>query len=162
MDYLWTPWRYQYVSQNQETARCILCEMAEGDPTRDAERFILGRARHNFILLNLYPYTSGHCMIVPYTHVADLTAADPDTLTEMALLARDVERALAASYHPDGYNLGINIGRSAGAGIAHHLHLHILPRWTGDTNFMTVTAETRVLSQDLASTYQKLAGFFQT
>jgi ATP adenylyltransferase len=162
MDYLWTPWRYQYIHQSQEARRCILCEMAQGEPARDAERLILHRASHNFVVLNLYPYTSGHCMIVPYAHVATLAAADSNTLTEMTLLAREVERALEASYHPEGYNLGINIGRSAGAGIAHHLHLHMLPRWGGDANFMTVTGETRVLPEDLAITYKKLAAFFRT
>jgi ATP adenylyltransferase len=162
MDYLWTPWRYQYVSQNSNPQNCVLCEMAQGDSAKNAERLILHRARHNFIVLNIYPYTCGHCMIVPYAHAADLMTTPPDAVTEMALLARRVEHALEASYHPQGYNLGINIGRSAGAGIAGHLHLHILPRWAGDTNFMTVTAETRVLPEDLASTYKKLAPFFQS
>lgn len=161
MDYVWTPWRYQYVNQNASSEACIFCEMAKGDSLHDAERLILHRARYNFILLNLYPYTCGHCMIVPYSHARDLITNPPEVLTEMILLARDVQRALEASYHPQGYNLGINTGRSAGAGVAGHLHLHVLPRWTGDTNFMTVTGETRVLPEDLASTYKKLAPFFR-
>ncbi len=160
MDYLWTPWRYQYVNQSSDEQRCVLCEMAQSDARHDAEQLIFHRARHNYLVLNRYPYTTGHCMIVPYAHVGDLSSATAEILTEMALLARDLERALEANYHPNGYNLGINIGRSAGAGIARHLHLHVLPRWAGDTNFMTVTAETRVLPEDLSATYKKLAPFF--
>ncbi len=160
MDYLWTPWRYQYVNQNSDEQRCVLCEMAQADVRHDPEHLIFHRARHNYLVLNRYPYTTGHCMIVPYAHVGDLNSATTETLTEMALLARDLERALEANYHPNGYNLGINIGRSAGAGIDRHLHLHVLPRWAGDTNFMTVTAETRVLPEDLSTTYKKLAPFF--
>jgi ATP adenylyltransferase len=108
------------------------------------------------VILNRYPYTSGHMMVVPYDHVASLAELAPETLTEMVLLARDAERHLRAVYRPEGLNLGMNLGQSAGAGIAAHLHLHVLPRWRGDSNFMTVTAETRVVPEDLETTWRKL------
>ena len=161
MDYLWSPWRYQYVNQGVGAERCMLCAKAQADPALDREELILRRAEHNFILLNLYPYTTGHCMIAPFAHVPDLARADPGTVSEMMLLARDLQRVLESIYHPEGYNLGINLGRSAGAGVASHLHFHILPRWNGDTNFMTVIGETRVLPEDLGKTYKKLVAFLR-
>jgi len=154
MDYLWTPWRYHYITTAAKTDRCVFCDaLAAGD---DAEMFIVLRAIKNFILLNRFPYTSGHVMIVPYQHVADLSSCDSATLSEMMELARRVQAALAAEYHPDGYNLGMNLGRSAGAGVDNHLHLHVLPRWSGDTNFMSVVAETRIEPEELSVTYEKL------
>lgn len=160
MDYLWTPWRFQYVSAGTGNQECIFCERASADPSSDRENLILHRGRANFIMLNLYPYTVGHAMIVPYTHVAELIQAPPETLTEMMILAQQFEQALKDVYHPGGYNLGLNMGRCAGAGVEHHLHLHILPRWAGDSNFMTVVGETRVHPENLATTYEKLVGRF--
>jgi len=154
MDYLWTPWRYAYITAPAKPEGCVFCEaLAAND---DAKSFIVLRAKNNFIILNRFPYTTGHVMIVPFAHVADLSSTDAATLAEMIELARRVEIALAAEYHPDGYNLGMNLGRSAGAGVTGHLHLHVLPRWIGDTNFMSVVAETRVEPEDLAITYKKL------
>jgi ATP adenylyltransferase len=154
MDYLWTPWRYTYVANAAKDPGCPLCRALEaGD---DAAMLIVERAARNFIILNRYPYTSGHVMIVPYAHVAELGEVDAATLTEMMQLAQRVQRALAAAYSPEGYNLGMNLGRMAGAGVAGHLHLHVLPRWAGDTNFMATVAETRNLPEDLPQTYQKL------
>ena len=118
------------------------------------------RGKHNFVLLNLYPYTSGHLMVAPYEHVARLEDAAPETVAEMMLTARRAERHLRAIYRPDGLNLGMNIGKAAGAGIAGHIHMHVLPRWTGDANFMTTVGETRVLPEDLEVTYQKLSHAF--
>ena len=160
MDYLWSPWRFRYVSQAEKNDRCVFCEKAAGDPSRDREQLILYRGRSNFVLLNLFPYTTGHTMIAPYAHVAELEQIDTATLAEMMELAQKVQASLKASYRPEGSNLGMNIGKCAGAGVADHLHLHILPRWTGDSNFMTVVAETRVQPEDLLTTYDKLAGFF--
>lgn len=160
MDFLWSPWRFRYVSEAAKTDRCIFCENAALHPARDREHLILHRAPAHYILLNLYPYTTGHTMIVPYAHVANLSDLPAQALAEMMSLAQRMQAALEAVYHPEGYNLGMNLGRCAGAGVADHLHLHILPRWTGDSNFMTVVGETRVHPEDLLTTYDKLAGHF--
>lgn len=161
MDYIWSPWRYQYMSGAEKREGCIFCDMAAADPAHDRERLILHRGRFNLIVLNLFPYNSGHAMIAPYRHVASLENLETESLVEMMTLARDLEVALKAAYHPQGYNLGMNLGRSAGAGIADHLHLHVLPRWNGDANFMTTVGETRVLPEDLDTTYRRLVEFFQ-
>jgi ATP adenylyltransferase len=160
MDYLWSPWRFRYVSQANTTGACIFCEKAAGERSRDRENLLLYRARSNFILLNLYPYTTGHSMVIPYAHISSLEEVEPATLVEMMELARRLLAALRDCYHPEGYNLGINLGRCAGAGVADHLHLHLLPRWTGDSSFMTTIGETRILPQDLFTTYDKLAPYF--
>jgi ATP adenylyltransferase len=156
MDYLWSPWRYQYMTRAAagDQHGCFLCDAAARKD--DAETLIVHRAKKSFIILNRYPYTSGHVMIVPYAHVADLANCEAETLSEMMALARRVEAAFRDTYNPDGMNLGMNLGRAAGAGVEGHLHLHALPRWFGDTNFMTVTAETRVQPEDLSTTYSRL------
>jgi len=161
MDYLWSPWRFRYVSEGVKEDGCVFCEKIRAHASRDRENLILHRARFNFILLNLFPYTPGHLMVVPYAHVANLTDLDLDTMGEMMELARETQSALSSTYRPQGYNLGMNLGKSAGAGVADHLHLHFLPRWKGDTNFMSSIAETRVLPEDLSTTYDKLVGFFR-
>ncbi len=154
MDYLWSPWRYRYVADAAKDDRCIFCDaLAMND---DAKSLIVLRDKKNFIILNRFPYTTGHVMIVPYAHVAELSTCDAETLAEMMRLAARVQAAYAAVYKPEGYNLGMNLGRCAGAGITGHLHLHVLPRWGGDTNFMTVVGETRVGPEDLNVTYEKL------
>jgi ATP adenylyltransferase len=157
MDYIWTPWRYQYMAQAAagETLECIFCDAASRKD--DAETLIVHRGAKTFIILNRFPYTSGHVMIVPYAHVAELHLCDAETLGEMMLLARRVETAFHANYKPDGMNLGMNLGRAAGAGVTGHLHLHALPRWIGDSSFMTVTGETRVHPEDLKSTFERLS-----
>jgi ATP adenylyltransferase len=160
MDYLWSPWRFRYVSQANTTGACIFCEKAGAEPSRDRENLLLYRARSNFILLNLYPYTTGHSMVIPYAHIASLEEVEPATLAEMMELARRLLGALRDCYHPEGYNLGINLGKCAGAGVADHLHLHLLPRWAGDSSFMTAIGETRILPEDLFTTYDKLAPYF--
>jgi ATP adenylyltransferase len=159
MDLLWSPWRYQYVSQASDSDSCIFCSKPARH--RDREDLIVRRGRFNYVLLNLYPYTTGHLMVVPFTHVPDLQGLDADTLAEMMMLARLSEQALRQAYRPDGFNLGMNLGKAAGAGVAGHLHLHILPRWFADSNFMTTVGETRVMPEDLAATYQKLEPFFR-
>ncbi len=158
MDYLWSPWRYQYVSAGAAPAGCIFCEFPK-NPS-DEENFILFRGARNFVLLNRFPYTTGHLMIVPYEHAANLESVSPETLSEMMRLAQTAERALRAEYHPDGFNAGFNIGQCAGAGVADHIHLHMLARWCADSSFMTVIGETRVLPEDLAVTYRKLKPHF--
>ena len=153
MDYLWTPWRYQYMAQVTAGKQpgCIFCDAVALN--KDDETLIAYRGKKAFIILNRFPYTSGHVMIVPYTHVAELSLCDADALGEMMHLAQRMEKVFQANYKPDGMNLGMNLGRAAGAGVAGHLHLHVLPRWFGDSNFMTVTAETRVHPNDLATVY---------
>jgi ATP adenylyltransferase len=160
MDHLWTPWRYRYITGQTEGERaaCVFCAAAaSGD---DSQALIVHRAAHNFVILNRFPYTSGHVMVVPYAHLATLDELPDDTLTELILLVRQCERVLGATYKPDGFNFGLNIGRSAGAGVAGHLHMHALPRWTGDANFMTSVAETRILPEDLGVTWEKLRAAF--
>lgn len=181
MDILWTPWRYQYVSTTETAQRqgvppalaawpgdhhCVFCNLLactrfaveHGTDALDADRAanIIYRAQHCFICLNAFPYNSGHSMVLPYGHVDELGKLDAATATEMMALAQKLERALRRVYHPGGINLGMNLGKAAGAGVTGHLHLHMLPRWPGDTNFMLVTAETRVLPEDLETTGQRL------
>jgi ATP adenylyltransferase len=154
MDHLWSPWRYQYVQKERTSGECIFCQKAAED--KDDENFLVYRGKRNFVILNLFPYTTGHLMVVPYEHVDTLEAAAKETLEEMMLLAQQAQHHLGVIYKPSGFNLGMNIGESAGAGIAHHLHMHVLPRWPGDTSFITSVAETRVLPEELAVTYRKL------
>ena len=154
MDHLWTPWRYRYIADPTKDEGCVFCAaLAAKD---DAKTLIVFRGHKNFIILNRYPYTSGHVMVVPYVHSADLSACDSDTTAEMMTLAQRSQAALEKTYHPQGYNLGMNLGRAAGAGVTGHLHMHVLPRWSGDSNFMTVVGETRVEPEDLDTTYEKL------
>lgn len=159
MDYLWTPWRYQYVTgTGPKRETCIFCDAVQG--REDRESLVVHRAERNFVILNRFPYTNGHVMIVPNEHVAMLSGMQEKTAAEMIQLAREVERRLLDLYHCDGINLGMNMGRAAGAGIEEHLHMHVLPRWMGDTNFMTVTSETRVLPETLDVTWQRLRTAF--
>jgi len=154
MDYLWTPWRYRYIADAAKNDRCIFCDAAAAND--DAKTLIAFRGRKNFVILNRFPYTAGHVMIVPYEHIGELSRVDAETLAEMMQLAQRLQAALEATYHPEGYNLGMNLGRCAGAGITGHLHLHLLPRWTGDANFMTTVSETRMEPEELDTTYAKL------
>jgi ATP adenylyltransferase len=160
MDRLWSPWRYQYVTHAAgSTGGCLFCEKAEAG--RERENLVLFRGRLNYVLLNLYPYTNGHMMVAPYQHVATLAESPEETLTEMILLTRLAEMRLQEVYRPHGVNLGMNLGECAGAGVAGHIHMHVLPRWIGDANFMTTIGETRVLPEDLATTYERLSAAFQ-
>jgi ATP adenylyltransferase len=154
MDYIWSPWRYKYVADEAKDDRCVFCRVLEAND--DEKTLIVLRAEKNFVILNRYPYTSGHVMIVPYVHSADFGAMAPDVLAEMMALAQRAQRAQQELYHPEGYNLGMNLGRAAGAGITGHLHLHVLPRWSGDSSFMTVIGETRTEPEELATTYRRL------
>jgi ATP adenylyltransferase len=159
MDYLWTPWRYRYISQAGEPGECVFCAAANASAD-DRELLVVHRARHNYVILNRFPYTSGHVMVVPYCHVATLEDLADEALVELIRLARDTEKRLRKVYRPDGLNLGMNIGKSAGAGIAGHIHLHALPRWHGDVNFMTAVGETRVVPEDLEITWERLRAAF--
>lgn len=138
---------------------CIFCE-AQKDAANDEKNFVLYRGARNFVILNLYPYISGHMMIAPYGHIGELDAAGKEDTDEMMDLAKRCQTALRQVYHPQGFNVGMNLGRAAGAGIADHIHMHIMPRWAGDTSFMTSVGETRVLPEDLPTTYRKLRAKF--
>jgi len=158
MDYLWSPWRYRYVTGAEPTAKCIFCHKVEEN--EDEKNLILCRGLNNFVLLNIYPYTSGHLMIAPFRHIGQLSQADEATWSELMMLTRKAEQAIQTAYKPEGVNLGMNLGKSAGAGIADHIHMHVLPRWHADSNFMSVIGETRVLPEALEDSYRKLKPLF--
>lgn len=163
MDRLWSPWRSEYIAANSTSdshARpCVFCEI-QSDQSKDESNFVLHRARFNFVVLNIHPYISGHLLIVPYEHLSDLDAASKETTDELMDLTKRAQSALREVYRPDGFNIGMNLGTAAGAGIASHIHVHILPRWNGDTNFMSTIGQTRVLPEELATTFSKLRGRF--
>jgi len=156
MDYLWTPWRYAYLTDADKGSGGFFCDLP--NTGADAKAHIVDRARHCYIVLNTYPYTSGHVMIVPFAHVDELQKLPADTAHEIIELTQRMEGVLRQLYAPDGVNLGMNIGKAAGAGVASHVHMHILPRWIGDTNFMTVAGESRVLPESLEITYERIKG----
>ncbi|PIP48869.1 MAG: HIT family hydrolase [Chloroflexi bacterium CG07_land_8_20_14_0_80_45_17] len=153
MEQLWAPWRIQYVTRPKESG-CILCQKSKEN--KDETNFILHRSQNNFIILNAFPYNPGHLMIAPYRHVANLQDLTDDELTDHFNLVKKSLALLKEILNPDGFNIGLNIGKVAGAGIEEHLHTHIVPRWQGDVNFMPVLANTRVISEELAATYKKL------
>ncbi len=157
MEYWFRPWRYAYVSgQIPRSPECLFCRLVGQEPGKDRDNLVVGRAGASYAVLNRFPYNPGHLMIVPERHVARLAELQPVEHGElMAWLAR-VETVLREVYRPDGINVGLNLGRPAGAGIEAHLHIHVVPRWNGDTNFMTVMAETRVLPETLEQTWEKL------
>ena len=158
MDYLWTPWRYAYVSTVDQVPECIFCELQNSGDDRKA--LIVHRGEHNFIILNAYPYTSGHAMVVPFAHLDRLNKLPDAAANEMMALTRRLEAVMIEIYRPDGVNIGMNIGKAAGAGVAGHIHMHVLPRWVADANFMTVVGETRVLPESLEETYRRLKAKF--
>lgn len=158
MTHLWTPWRSTYMKAKKDKSRCVFCDAAAGSD--DLESLIVYRGEFSFVILNRYPYTSGHLMIAPYMHVARLNQASEATSDEIMQLARRSEQILERVYRPDGLNLGMNLGEAAGAGIEQHIHMHVLPRWMGDANFMTSVSETRIIPEALNDTYSKIQGAF--
>lgn len=154
MDYLWTPWRYAYVTAAQKTTECIFCELPKvGD---DEKTRIVHRGQRCYIVLNTFPYTPGHAMIVPFAHLDELQKLPADAAHEMMELSQRMEHVLRQLYHPDGINLGMNIGKAAGAGVAGHIHMHVLPRWVADANFVSVVGETRILPETLEMTWKRM------
>jgi ATP adenylyltransferase len=155
MNRIWAPWRMSYIeSTGRQTQACFFCDhLAQPD---GPENLILHRAAFSFVILNRFPYTNGHTMVVPYQHVASLVELDPPAQAELMQLSALALEALTAAYGAQSFNVGINIGAPAGAGVADHVHVHVVPRWAGDTNFMATTASTRVIPEDLARTYQRL------
>lgn len=186
MDHLWTPWRFAYITTSDGAPRpgvpaplsawpgdlgCVFCNLIasidyaiqNGMDRNHAESAggLVLRGQHCFLCLNAYPYTSGHVMIMPYAHLDRIAKLPTDAAHELIDLAQETEKALDQLYHPQGFNFGLNLGQAAGAGVAGHLHLHAMPRWVGDTNFMTTIAETRVVPEDLETTWRRLRSVFQ-
>lgn len=157
MKRLWTPWRMKYLEAKRSEG-CVFCQkIADSD---DAKNHILYRGKHACVMLNLYPYTSGHLMIIPYAHAGRLADLPMEAQTEMLALLNKSLEVLQRALSPEGFNIGMNLGRAAGAGIDEHIHVHAVPRWTGDTNFMAIFAETRVVPEWLDDTYRKLKPIF--
>jgi ATP adenylyltransferase len=158
MDYLFTPWRYAYIAGADRATACLFCELSKaGD---DAARYIVHRAEHCLVVLNAFPYTNGHVMIAPYAHLDSLARLPEPAAREMMALTQRLEAVLRDIYHPDGLNVGMNIGKAAGAGVAGHIHMHILPRWIADSNFVSTVGETRILPESLDQTYAKIKAKF--
>jgi ATP adenylyltransferase len=158
MQRMFAPWRRAYVTEGARQAECVLCDALKNAEAEDS--LVVHVAPLNFVVMNLFPYNSGHLMVAPRRHVGTLQGATPAELDEMMALARRLEAVTAEVYRPDGANLGMNLGKSAGAGVADHIHLHFVPRWTGDTNFMTAAAETRVIPEDPREAARRLRPFF--
>ena len=161
MDHLWSPWRLEYVTGDKPASGCIFCVRGHAGDAQPVDPLVLFRGSTCYIVLNKYPYNNGHLLVVPYRHVPSLAGLGGDELTELARLTQQSEIALREAYNPDAMNIGINLGKPAGAGVAEHVHIHVVPRWNGDTNFMTVFGETRVLPEDLASTGNRLRPIFE-
>jgi ATP adenylyltransferase len=161
VDVLWSPWRYDYITKSgsAKTSGCVFCDILSNSAS-DEENFIVSRAEFNFVILNIYPYTSGHLMVVPYKHLAHVSDGTPESTNEMMELTKRAQSVITEAYKPDGINLGMNLGQAAGAGVAEHYHMHVLPRWIGDANFMTAIGQTRTLPESLEDTYKKLKGKF--
>jgi ATP adenylyltransferase len=151
--HLWAPWRLEYIKQADEQAGCVFCDAAAGD---DEERLVVHRGELAFVLLNKFPYSSGHLMVAPYRHVGELAGLTEEEALEVHRLAVQGVAALGQVYGPEGHNLGWNLGRVAGAGVVDHIHLHVVPRWAGDTNFMPVLADVKVLPEHLLETRRRL------
>ena len=159
MDRLWTPWRMPYLRGEEEVPEgCIFCAKPQED---DAEVHILHRGQLSYVILNRFPYSNGHLMVVPYVHVHSLEDLDAETLAELMALTQLSLRVLRVAYEPQGFNVGLNIGAAGGAGVAEHVHLHVVPRWGGDTNYMTVVSQTRLIPEWLDQTYDRLRLLFE-
>jgi ATP adenylyltransferase len=156
MDHLWTPWRYAFVTASSKVSSCIFCELPKLG--NDEAARIVHRGQHCYVVLNTYPYTAGHVMVVPFDHLDELQKLPIEAAHEMMELSQRMERVLRQLYSPEGINLGMNIGKAAGAGVAGHIHMHVLPRWVADANFLTVVGETRILPETLEMTYQRIKG----
>jgi ATP adenylyltransferase len=159
MKVIWAPWRMAYITSTKQSSGCVFC--IKPRERRDASNLVLHRGRHGFVIMNRFPYNSGHLMVAPYGHVKALELLQPDVILDLLSLTRLSLSALRAEIRPEGFNIGINVGRVSGAGIEDHLHLHIVPRWNGDTNFMPLFAETRVIPEHLQATYRKLRERFR-
>jgi ATP adenylyltransferase len=160
VDYLFTPWRYAYITQAEKMPECLFCALLEKND--DAAALIVHRGQYCFVVLNAFPYTSGHVMVAPYEHLDQLQKLAAPAAQEMMALTQKLEGILRDLYHPDGLNLGMNLGKAAGAGVAGHIHMHILPRWIADASFLSVIGETRLLPEALDITYRRIKEKFET
>jgi ATP adenylyltransferase len=157
---LWAPWRMEFIASEKKPTGCIFCEFPAAPEEDDRKNLVVHRTPHSYVCLNRYPYTSGHVMVIPRQHGADLSALAPEAYTELNETLRRTAEVVRATYRPDGMNVGMNLGRSAGAGIVDHLHWHVVPRWAGDNNFMPVIADIRVMVEHLDTTWERIrAGF---
>ena len=154
MDHIYSPWRKVYFQRDKTDPTCVFCAALESEDS--PENLIIHRGERVYVILNLYPYSSGHLMVVPYQHCQELAELPQETLEEMICTASKAVALLKSIYHPQGFNLGMNIGAPGGAGIAGHLHMHVVPRWSGDANFISVIGQTRVLPETLEETYERL------
>ena len=159
MKQLWAPWRIEYILSDK-SGPCIFCEYPEKGKDEDRQSLILYRGRLCYVMMNKYPYNGGHLMVVPYAHVWDLEGLPADALSELAALTRRAAGCLSRVMRPEGFNIGLNTGKAAGAGIEEHLHMHVVPRWTGDNSFMAVLDEVHVIPEHLFATYDKLRPVF--
>lgn len=153
-DLLWAPWRLQYIEKDTSTGGCIFVDLPAS--SEDRANLILFRGEHSFVIMNAFPYTNGHLMVAPYKHTAEISDLDDQALLEINQMLGHCVRWIRSAYNPDGFNIGINLGKAAGAGIPTHIHWHIVPRWSGDTNFMTTVGQVRVLPQSLEDSYDRL------
>jgi ATP adenylyltransferase len=160
MEQLWAPWRMQYISKADQVEGCIFCVFPAEQ--NDEDRLILHRGERAYVILNAFPYSNGHLMVTPYRHTADLNDLDDAEMLEMMALTRKSVNLLKKAFRPDGFNIGINMGRVAGAGIADHVHIHVVPRWSGDTNFMPVLGDVRVIPESLQAVYRALKQAMET
>ena len=160
MDQLWAPWRMELIARGEQPAGCIFCDLPRS--CDDRKSLVLGRTERTFAILNRFPYNNGHLMVVPRTHAAELLALSPEENAELAEMLRVAVRLVGQAYGPQGYNLGMNLGRMAGAGIADHLHWHVVPRWNGDTNFMPVLGDTKVMIEHLYESWERLRPLFDS
>lgn len=154
MENMWSPWRMKYINDSENFEGCVFCIAPQKND--DEDMLIVHRGKAAFVILNRYPYTSGHLMVVPYSHVSSIEMLTPEVRFEMIELVNTALSVLRSAYKPDGFNVGINMGSAGGAGIAEHAHIHVVPRWAGDTNFMSAVGETRVIPEDLAVTYKRI------
>ena len=160
MNHLWSPWRMEYIENDKEENGCVFCNVQA--LTDGTENLIAHRGEHAYVILNRFPYTSGHLMVIPFEHKSNLEELDPATRAEMMELTSRCTTILKNIYRPQGFNVGVNIGEAAGAGVLGHVHIHIVPRWMGDTNFMSAIGETRVLPESLEDTYTRVQAAFQS
>ena len=158
MQTLFTPWRQAYITQQQPDSECFFCAAARHP--EDPERLVVATARHHLVMLNRHPYSTGHLMVAPLLHLASPQDSGAEACAELWPLVLRVQRVLTAAYQPHGFNLGMNLGRSAGAGVPDHFHFHVVPRWSGDTNFMTALAEVRLVPEDPRQSRERLRALF--
>ncbi len=161
MENIWAPWRLEYIEAVDHDQGCFFCRYIESKKN-DKKNFVLFRSKHTFCLMNLFPYSNGHLMVAPYKHTGTFDALKENELADILISTRVAKQILKKSLKADGFNIGMNIGRVAGAGVEHHLHLHIVPRWHGDTNFMPVIGQTKVIPEAIQKTYQKLKKMYDS